>query len=166
VNEGSLLSLHRFTGSPFRVHPAGPMLQFESLTPTEELSKGGCPERGRQSSCCGYAQQPAVLGAGAEDLCNEHPQPVPPLDFTVASWAQHPLRPAGAGPPQQLVGCVFRDSPELVVVWLLLMALSSLCGLAARAHFQWTETSVEGRIRPASRTLVLAHASFLAAARL
>ena len=59
---------------------------------------------------------------------------MPPLDFTAASWAQHALTPAGAAPPQQLSGCVFRDSSEVVVVWLVLMALSSLCELAARVH--------------------------------
>jgi hypothetical protein len=45
----------------------------------------------------------------------EHPHPVPPLDFIAASRAQHALTPAGAGPPQQLPGCVVRDSSEVVV---------------------------------------------------
>ncbi len=92
------------------------------------------PSGSQLENALGYAQQLVVVRAGADDVCDEHPHPVPPLDFTAASWAQHALTPAGAGPPQQLVGCVFRDSPEFVVVWLLLMALSSLCGLAARAH--------------------------------
>jgi hypothetical protein len=60
--------------------------------------------------------QHLVVVRGAADLCDEHPHPVPPLDFTAASWAQHALTPAGAGPPQQLSGCVFRDWSELVVV--------------------------------------------------
>ena len=49
-------------------------------------------------------------------FCDEHPQPVPPLDFIAASWAQHALTPAGAGPPQHLSGSFFRDSSEVVVV--------------------------------------------------
>jgi hypothetical protein len=62
-----------------------------------------------------YAQHLAVV-RGLSDVCEEHPHPVPPLDFTAASSAQHALTPAGAGPPQQLSRCVFRDSPELGVV--------------------------------------------------
>jgi hypothetical protein len=62
-----------------------------------------------------YAQHLAVV-RGASDVCDEHPQPVPPLDFIAASWAQHALTPAGAGPPQHLSGSFFRDSSEVVVV--------------------------------------------------
>jgi hypothetical protein len=62
-----------------------------------------------------YPQHVVVVRGGA-DVCDEHPHPVPPLDFTAASWAQHALMPTGGGPPQQLSGCVFRDSAELVVV--------------------------------------------------
>jgi hypothetical protein len=68
-----------------------------------------------QAACGDYAQHFVVV-RGASDVCEEHPHPVPPLDFTAASLAQHALTPAGAGPPQQLTGCVFRNSFEVVVV--------------------------------------------------
>ena len=81
----------------------------------------------------GYPQHLVVVRS-ASDGCDEHPHPVPPVDFTSASWAQHALTPAGAGPPQQPLGWAFRDSSELVIVLLVLMALSSSCELPARVH--------------------------------
>jgi hypothetical protein len=80
----------------------------------------GCLRPALRSSIGAYPQHVVVV-RGALEVCDEHPHPVPPLDFTVASWAQHALTPAGAGPPQQLPGCVFRDSSELLVVWLVFM---------------------------------------------
>ena len=62
-----------------------------------------------------YPQHLVVVRDGS-DVCDEHPHPVPPLDFTEASRAQHAITPIGGGPPQQLPGCVFRESSELVVV--------------------------------------------------
>jgi hypothetical protein len=76
--------------------------------------RADCPFRYDQAADGDYAQHLAVL-RGASDACDEHPHPVPPLDFMAASWAQHALTSAGTGPPQQLSGWVFRDSSEVVV---------------------------------------------------
>jgi hypothetical protein len=48
------------------------------------------------------AQHDAFGAAPRDGVALRHPHPVPPLDFTAASSAQHALAPAGAGPPQQL----------------------------------------------------------------
>lgn len=62
-----------------------------------------------------------------------HPHPVPPLALTAASAAQHALTPAGAGPPQQPVGGVFRGSSELFVC-LVFMVVSSREPAARHLH--------------------------------
>ena len=60
-----------------------------------------------------------------------HPHPVPPVDLTAASSAQHALVPAGAGPPQQPVAepvCVREFSAfalGLVLVSMLILLAAS-----------------------------------------
>jgi hypothetical protein len=49
-----------------------------------------------------YVQHdPFVWSAGGDT--DPHPHPEPPVDLIAASFAQHALSPAGAGPPQQLL---------------------------------------------------------------
>ena len=57
---------------------------------------------GRRLVSRDYVQHAAFVGPLGCDG-DPHPQPAPPVDLIAASFAQHALLPAGAGPPQQLL---------------------------------------------------------------
>ena len=96
--------------------------------------------RALKASNSAYPQHVVVV-RGADALRDEHPHPVPPLDLTEASSAQHARTPAGAGPPQQPSGRVCRDSSEFVVVRVVLMS----CSPCASSPPAFASTDGDGR---------------------
>ena len=75
------------------------------------------------------------------------PQPVPPADLTAASRAQHPLSPAGAGPPQHPLADSL-TSGDVRVDLVFDMIGSSASGASIRAVttedanlLRWTQAS-------------------------